>query len=462
MIEFKNVTKIYDQSFPALEDLNLQIADGEFVFVVGPSESGKSSIFRLLTRTEKPTSGTITVGDLDIGKMKRKKVPYYRRKLGIVFQDPRLFPEQTVFDNIALALRVTGAHRADVRTRSHTALKMVELGDVAKKTPAQLSAFDQQRVALARALAGGAGIIIADEPTGNLNPIQAKEFIELLMRIHSRFQKTVLVFTNGKEFAEEFGQRIVFLSSGVVEEDRPATMPLISEPEEELPSDEFVRSYETSSDSIGIDQSTIIFTAVDAQPPMSAKEDTLQFDAVKIEEDDVKPFVPSKPALEDTVQFKAVLPEADDTVEFNAIALEDEEASMEDTLVNLPIVTVSDTEETGEDESESAVEAMASAEPPSVEPADVPTVNEDDGASQQHTITFDALPIQDEVLLGTVLEMLEHAEIRPVQDSDEPVIHHRVFNDLQVDADWSDADRSAENANDPSTLADGNAEEGEQ
>ena len=415
--------------------------------------------------------------------MKRNKVPYYRRKLGIIFQDPRLFPEQTVFDNIALALRITGAHRADVRTRSHTALKMVELGDVAKKTPAQLSAFDQQRVALARALAGGSGIIIADEPTGNLNPIQAKEFIELLMRIHSRFKKTVLVFTNGKEFAEEFGQRIVFLSSGVVEEDRPAVQPLISEPEEEeIFSEEKADVYANMLPPSGADQSTVIFTAMDAEHSLSADgdtvqfdavksltEDTLQFDAVKIEDDDVKPFVPTKPALEDTVQFKAVLPNGEDTVEFNATFFEDEESSMEDTLVNLPIIEIPAEEADRKEDPEAALETMASVEQTDCdESAETLQTDEDNRAELQHTETLDALQMQDDPLMDTVMELLEHAEVSPVQDFEELVVHHRVFNDLQVADDWSDVnttsheEEQSEGTAYQEALTDPNAEEGEQ
>lgn len=220
MIELKNVTKTYGGDFAALEDITLQIKDGEFVFIVGGSGSGKSTLARLLIREEKPTSGTIEVDGQDLGTMKRRKVPYYRRKLGIIFQDFRLFPEKTVYENVAFALRVLGEHSAGLRMKVSAALKLVELSDKAKAYPDQLSGGELQRVALARALAGGPGILIADEPTGNIDPVQSREFIELLYRIHSRYQKTVVVLTHEKELAAEFGLRTVTLSRGKLEEDR--------------------------------------------------------------------------------------------------------------------------------------------------------------------------------------------------------------------------------------------------
>lgn len=222
MIELKNVTKTYGGDFTALEDVTLQIKDGEFVFIVGGSGSGKSTLARLLICEDKPTSGTIEVDGQDLGLLKRRKVPYYRRKLGIIFQDFRLLPKKTVYENVAFALRVLGEHSAGLRMKASAALKLVGLSDKAKAYPDQLSGGEQQRVALARALAGGAGILIADEPTGNIDPVQSKEFIELLYRIHSRYQKTVVVLTHEKELAAEFGLRTVTLSRGKIEGDRPS------------------------------------------------------------------------------------------------------------------------------------------------------------------------------------------------------------------------------------------------
>ena len=519
MIEFKNVNKVYDGSFPALEDLTLQINDREFVFVVGPSESGKSSIFRLLTRMEKPTAGSLVVSGVDIGAMKRRKVPYYRRKLGIIFQDPRLFPKRTVLENIALALRVVGESSADVRMKSLTALKMVELADVSQKTPGQLSAFDQQRVALARALAGGAGIIVADEPTGNLNPVQAKEFIELLMRIHSRYGKTVLIFTNGKEFAEEFGQRIIFLSHGVVEEDRAAVRPLIAESDEEESIDEdsqLESESEMISDESSDDESITVYTPADSDESQTAESDTVQFDALALEKGDTVQFNALALEKEDTVQFNALALEKENTVQFNALALEKEdtvqfnalalekentvqfdalalekedavqfdapalekentvqfdalfasdeteETTRDDTLVNLPILSIltgpaKEPEAVVDElkESETVSEEIADAESAAVveenSPAPATEVSERQKAIDAveafvHTTTFDTAQISDSDLLDAVMKILGPIGQSPVEE-----VHHRAFNDITVSDDW--------NGHAQADVADGAAEQ---
>ncbi len=438
MIEFKNVNKVYDGTCTALEDLNLQINDGEFVFVVGPSESGKSTIFRLLTQIDKPTSGSITVGEWDLSKMKRQKVPYYRRKLGIIFQDSRLFPKQTVFDNIALALRIVGEHSADVRMKSLTALKMVELGDVAKKTPDQLSVFDQQRVALARALAGGPGIIIADEPTGNMDAIHAKEFIELLIRIHSRFQKTVLVFTNGTDFVEEFGQRTIYLSRGVMEEDRAAVQPVLEELEEEA-----VTEYANSKDDLAelphlsdSDANTQVFTAVAPIEADAVSCDTVQFDAVALANQDTMQFDAVGATVsqdtqqfdkvdtsvsQDTLQFDKVDESAcQDTVQFDAITAPQEPAPIEDTVVDLPILPVPDDE--------------------TAQPADAA---EEETESLQDTVTFDAIGIAGDNLRDAIMKVMNDINQESVEQVEAPV-RRRVFEDLTISDDWNHNEQQPE------------------
>lgn len=222
MIELRNVTKTYEGGFTALEDVSLQISDGEFVFIVGGSGSGKTTLARLLIAEDKPTSGTISVDGWELSTLKRGKTPYYRRKLGIVFRDFRLFSEKTVYENVAFALRVIGEPSSSIRMKVNAALRMVELSDKGKCYPGELSGSEQQRVALARALANSPGVIVADEPTGNVDPVQSRELMELFCRIQSRYQKTVVVLTHDRELAESFGRRVVLLQRGKIVEDIPA------------------------------------------------------------------------------------------------------------------------------------------------------------------------------------------------------------------------------------------------
>ncbi len=225
MIELRNITKCYNGSFTALDAVNLTISDGEFVFIVGGSGAGKSTLTKLLIAEEKPTSGTLTVGDWALESIKRNKIPYYRRSLGIVFRDFRLFPQKTVYENVAFALRVIGEHAASIRMKVTAALSMVELSDKAKYYPHQLSGSQQQRVALARALVGSPDVIIADEPCGNVDPVEARELTELFCRIQSRYQKTVVVLTHDRELAESFGKRMICLERGKIAEEIAAYMP---------------------------------------------------------------------------------------------------------------------------------------------------------------------------------------------------------------------------------------------
>ncbi len=216
MIELKSVTKSYRDGFTALEDVDLQIADGEFVFIVGGSGAGKSTLTKLLIAEEKPTAGSVTVGEWAVSALKKKQIPYYRRRIGIVFRDFRLFSDKTVFENVAFALRVIGENAASIRLKVNAALRMVELSDKSRNYPDQLSAEQQQRVALARALAGSPDVIIADEPAGNVDPVQSRLLMELFSRIQSRYNKTVIVLTHDKELAESFGKRMVCLERGKI------------------------------------------------------------------------------------------------------------------------------------------------------------------------------------------------------------------------------------------------------
>ncbi|MGM9637690.1 MAG: cell division ATP-binding protein FtsE [Eubacteriales bacterium] len=220
MIELNDVTKIYENGTVALDHVNLKIEDGEFVFIVGQSGAGKSTLLKLLLREETPTEGRILVDGEDLSKMKRRRIPYYRRKLGVVFQDFRLFPDKTVYGNVAFALRAVGAPASGIRRKVEATLRIVGLYDKMRCLPSQLSGGEQQRVALARALVNGPDIIIADEPTGNIDPKLSYEIMSLLVHIQQKRGKTVIVVTHERHLVDYFHQRVVTIHSGVVADDR--------------------------------------------------------------------------------------------------------------------------------------------------------------------------------------------------------------------------------------------------
>ena len=223
MIDFKNVSKVYDNGTKALSNVNIHIDKGEFVFVVGASGAGKSTFLKLMMREEVPSSGTITIKDYNLGEMKKRKIPYFRRNMGIVFQDFRLIPNMTVYDNVAFAMRVVGAREKDIRKRVPYVIKIVGLPHKAKNYPNELSGGEQQRVALARALVNNADIIIADEPTGNIDPKMSIEIMNLLMKIN-KLGKTVIVVTHDKNLVDYYKQRVVILEGGKIVEDRVGGM----------------------------------------------------------------------------------------------------------------------------------------------------------------------------------------------------------------------------------------------
>ena len=223
MIEMKNVSKVYPNGTVALDMVNLRITDGEFVFIVGASGAGKSTLIKLLLREEKPSDGELFVDEYDLNKLTDKKVPYYRRKLGVVFQDFRLFPNMTVYENVAFAMRVIGESSKQIKRRVPSILRIVNLQDKFKCYPKELSGGEQQRVALARALANNPNIIIADEPTGNIDPKMSLEIMNLLVRIHNH-GKTVIVVTHEKGLVDYFKQRVITISDGGVVDDRVGGM----------------------------------------------------------------------------------------------------------------------------------------------------------------------------------------------------------------------------------------------
>ncbi|MBQ1976981.1 MAG: cell division ATP-binding protein FtsE [Clostridia bacterium] len=223
MIEFKNVKKLYPNGTHALNGINLQIEDGEFVFIVGHSGAGKSTMMKLLLREEKLTSGRLRVGDFDLSRMSSFRVPHYRRELGVVFQDFRLFPDKTVYENVAFAMRVVGTPSKMIRRRVPAILNTVNLADKQKCFPRELSGGEQQRVALARALANNPKIILADEPTGNIDPLMSLEIMNLLVKIN-KLGKTVIVVTHEQSLVDYYKQRVVTLKDGVIVEDRVGGM----------------------------------------------------------------------------------------------------------------------------------------------------------------------------------------------------------------------------------------------
>lgn len=219
MILFQNVTKIYDNKIVALKDATFRIEKGEFVFIVGPSGAGKSTITKLMTREELPDSGTIRVGDFDVCTLHKKQIPYLRRSMGIVFQDFRLLPNKTVYDNVAFAMEVTGAGRRAIRRRIPDVLSMVGLTSKARNYPHQLSGGEQQRVGIARALANTPHIIIADEPTGNLDNDTAWEIMSILDHINKQ-GTTVVMVTHSQHIVDEMQKRVIAIEHGSVVSDQ--------------------------------------------------------------------------------------------------------------------------------------------------------------------------------------------------------------------------------------------------
>ena len=218
MIEFKNVSKVYSNGTKALNNVNIKIEKGEFVFVVGASGAGKSTFLKLMMREEVPTSGSIKIKDYDLVNMKKKQIPYFRRNMGIVFQDFRLIPTMDVYNNVAFAMRVVSARKKEIRKRVPYVISLVGLASKARCMPNELSGGEQQRVALARALANNAEIIIADEPTGNVDPQMSLEIVELLTRLNDH-GTTVIMVTHAHDLVKQFDKRVIVLESGQVVSD---------------------------------------------------------------------------------------------------------------------------------------------------------------------------------------------------------------------------------------------------
>ena len=215
MIEISNVSKTYETGNKAIKDVSLTIDDGEFVFVVGRSGSGKSTLMKLLLKELEPTRGRIVVNDMDLGKMPRRYIPKYRRRLGVVFQDFRLLKDRTVFENVAFAQRVIGVPPRLIRETVPEMLRLVGLSSKYKAYPRQLSGGEQQRVAIARALINDPEVLLADEPTGNLDSFNTHEIMRLLEEINQR-GTTVIVVTHSQEMVDEMNKRVITMERGSV------------------------------------------------------------------------------------------------------------------------------------------------------------------------------------------------------------------------------------------------------
>ena len=218
MIEIMSLNKTYKAGNRALKNINITIEDGEFVFIMGRSGSGKSTLMKLLLKEVEPSSGKIIVNDMELGKMPRRYVPKYRRRLGVVFQDFRLLKDKTVYENVAFAQRVIGVPTRTIKESVPEMLRLVGLSSKYKSFPNQLSGGEQQRVAIARALINSPEVLLADEPTGNLDAKNSMEIMRLLEEINNR-GTTVVVVTHSQEIVNRMGKRVITLDRGVVAED---------------------------------------------------------------------------------------------------------------------------------------------------------------------------------------------------------------------------------------------------
>ncbi len=218
MIDFKNVTKVYNNNVLALSNLNVHIDQGEFVFLVGPSGAGKSTFIKMLLKELDPTAGSVIVAGSDLTKLSRNEIPYYRRKIGVVFQDFRLIQTLNVFDNVAFALRVTGASEKDIQKKVPAVLSMVGLSKKRNALPSQLSGGEQQRVSIARAIVNSPSLLIADEPTGNLDPETSLEIMDILSDI-SRAGTTIVMATHARDIVNAMKKRVIAIEKGVIARD---------------------------------------------------------------------------------------------------------------------------------------------------------------------------------------------------------------------------------------------------
>ncbi len=216
MILLKNVSKSYRNGVHALRDINLEVEDGEFVYIIGPTGCGKSTLIKILDGEELPDDGEVFVNGINVGKLRHAKVPLYRRNIGVIFQDFRLLPKMTVFENIAFALEVLAMEKTAIRHRVREVLELVDLQDKAKAFPEQLSGGQQQRATIGRAIANHPKVLIADEPTGNLDPEKSIEIIQLLDKINQVEKTTIVMVTHDEKLVNAYKKRTIALEEGFI------------------------------------------------------------------------------------------------------------------------------------------------------------------------------------------------------------------------------------------------------
>ncbi len=219
MLKVKKVAKTYKNGVNALYSIDLVVEEGEFVYIIGSTGSGKSTLTKLINGEEKPTSGTIEVAGIDVGSLKNKHIPKYRRNIGVVFQDYRLIQTKTVFENVFFALEVVGVEKLKARKRVRDVLKLVGLEDKSNSYPHELSGGQQQRAAIARAIANRPSLLIADEPTGNLDPVMSKEIMKILDDINKEENTTILMVTHDFTIVNSMRRRTIRLNSGYIASD---------------------------------------------------------------------------------------------------------------------------------------------------------------------------------------------------------------------------------------------------
>ncbi|OLU36595.1 cell division ATP-binding protein FtsE [Ileibacterium valens] len=219
MISLSHVSKLFPKGVHALNHVDLNIDDGEFVYVIGATGSGKSTLVRILNAEEVPDTGTVLVNGIDVGKLKHRKIPKYRRQIGCIFQDYRLLPSLTVYENIAFAMEVVGASRKEIKQRVAEVLDLVDLKEKARSYPDELSGGQQQRVTIGRAIANHPSVLIADEPTGNLDPEKSREIMDLLEKINQTYGTTIIMVTHDSTIVDEYKKRTIMLEGGFVVHD---------------------------------------------------------------------------------------------------------------------------------------------------------------------------------------------------------------------------------------------------
>ncbi|WP_304959483.1 cell division ATP-binding protein FtsE [Ileibacterium valens] len=219
MISLSHVSKLFPKGVHALNHVDLNIDDGEFVYVIGATGSGKSTLVRILNAEEVPDTGTVLVNGIDVGKLKYRKIPKYRRQIGCIFQDYRLLPSLTVYENIAFAMEVVGASRKEIKQRVAEVLDLVDLKEKARSYPDELSGGQQQRVTIGRAIANHPSVLIADEPTGNLDPEKSREIMDLLEKINQTYGTTIIMVTHDSTIVDEYKKRTIMLEGGFVVHD---------------------------------------------------------------------------------------------------------------------------------------------------------------------------------------------------------------------------------------------------